>query len=266
MDLRSITGGRNYRKFVIVGTARTGSTLLLNLLNGSRHALAFGELFRGDGRIGWDMSPFLSYQSPRLLELAKTRPLEFLSREVFRRRPRRIRAVGFKMFYYHGRTGPQTAVWDWIRDDPNLLIIHIKRQNLLEQYLSLRVAHETNVWSANRSAMEAAPIELDPVACQRHFEELRASAEACDSFFAGGPIEIVTYEELVADKAGVMNRLGARLNLPPAPLQVPIVRQRTRPLTQAIANYDRLVEHFSGSAWEGFFRMRDTAAIGALDS
>src|SRR5262249_42817629 len=88
LDLRSIGGTADYRRFIIVGSARTGSTLLTSLLNAHSQALAFGELFGEEGAIGWDMAPFLDYQGPRLLALYRSDPIAFLQRKVFRRWPK----------------------------------------------------------------------------------------------------------------------------------------------------------------------------------
>ena len=268
IDFRSVLlGGRRYRKFVIVGTARTGSTLLLSLLNAHRGALAFGELFRGDGRIGWDTAPFLTRQSPRLMRLLETRPLDFLESEVFCRWPREIGAVGFKLFYYHARDGALAAIWDYIRSEPEILIVHIKRLNILEQYLSLTVAHATNIWSTSgRPSAAADPIRLDPDDCREHFEKVRAYERDCEALFAGRQVETVTYEELVVDRSEVMRRICAQLGLPAEPVEARTVRQRTQPLSHAIANYEELRACFAGSDWEDFFRQCDTAAAGQKDT
>ncbi len=267
IDFRSVLGGRRYRKFVIVGTARTGSTLLLSLLNAHRSALAFGELFRGDGRIGWDTAPFLTRQSPRLMRLLETRPLDFLESEVFCRWPREIGAVGFKLFYYHARDGALAAIWDYIRSEPEILIVHIKRLNILEQYLSLTVAHATNIWSTSgRPSAAADPIRLDPDDCREHFEKVRAYERDCEALFAGRQVETVTYEELVVDRSEVMRRICAQLGLPAEPVEARTVRQRTQPLSHAIANYEELRACFAGSDWEDFFRRCDTAAAGQKDT
>jgi LPS sulfotransferase NodH len=257
---RALAGGRNYQKFVIVGVARTGSTLLLDLLNGHEQVIAFGELFRGDGAIGWDRWPFRTHQSPRLLRLHAARPVEFLETAVFRRWPREVAAVGFKLFYYHARTGSQAAVWDHLRSDPDLAIIHLKRLNLLEQYLSLRLAHATNVWSSLKSAAPVEPVRLSADDCLRHFQEVQAQEAACDAHFAGRRVLTVTYESLVADRSSAMARVAAHLGLRPGPLEAKVVRQRTEPLSRAIANYEELREAFAGSTWERFFREPDTAS------
>jgi LPS sulfotransferase NodH len=260
---RSLLGGRDYQRFLVVGVARTGSTLLNSLLNAQPHVIAFGEIFRGDGAIGWDRRPFHNDQSRRLLRAHETRPIEFLETSVFGRWPREIAAVGFKLFHYHARTGAQAAVWPYLRDDPDLAIIHLKRNNILEQYLSLRVAHATDVWSStSKAARTSEPIRLEPEACLRHFEEVQAQDAACAAFFAGGRLLTLTYEELVADQAAAMDRVAAHLGLRLQPAKAGVVRQRTQPLSSAIANYDELRDYFAGSAWERFFQQQDTVTIG----
>src|SRR5688572_26178109 len=106
INARSLGGNYSYRKFVIVGTARTGSTLLIELLNSHSQALAFGELFRSNDSIGWDVPPFVKRQDAKTLSLYRSDPNLFLKKHVFRRWPRNILAVGFKLFYYHAREHP----------------------------------------------------------------------------------------------------------------------------------------------------------------
>ena len=260
LDARSLSGGRAYQRFLIVGVARTGSTLLLNLLNAHPRVLAFGELFHGDGAIGWDTPPFLTRQSARLRALLETEPLRFLETAVFRRWPAQVQAVGFKMFYYHARSGAPAAVWTHLRDMPDLAIIHIKRRNILEQHLSLKLAHATNVWSVTSPpAAPGEPIRLDPEECRRHFEKVRGQETDCDAFFAGRRVLTLDYEDLVADRTSAMERVAVHLGVPARGLEARVVRQRVQPLAQAIANYDELRASFTGSPWESFFRDGETA-------
>ena len=150
------------------------------------------------------------------MRLLETRPLDFLESEVFCRWPREIGAVGFKLFYYHARDGALAAIWDYIRSEPEILIVHIKRLNILEQYLSLTVAHATNIWSTSgRPSAAADPIQLDPDDCQEHFEKVRAYERDCEALFAGRQVETVTYEELVVDRSEVMRRICAQLGCLP---------------------------------------------------
>ena len=80
MNVRSLAGTSRYTRFVIVGIARTGSTMLINLLNAHARALAFGELFRKPEAIGWDVHPYTDYRSERLLTLYQSDPCRFSRR------------------------------------------------------------------------------------------------------------------------------------------------------------------------------------------
>jgi LPS sulfotransferase NodH len=248
---------------VIVGVARTGSTLLVQLLNAQPRVIAFGEIFRGDGAIGWDTPPFLSLQSPRLQRMQEAQPIEFLEDVIFRRWPWEIGAVGFKLFYHHARSGRQAALWDHLRLNKDIALIHIKRRNILAQYLSLRLAHATNVWStATQLNQTTDPLRLDPGECLRHFETIRAQENACDDFFAGRRILELAYETLVSDRALAMRSVADHLGVQLDPVEARVIRQRTQPLSEAIKNYDELREFFCDSPWEHFFRQAGTLKAG----
>ena len=82
--------------------------------------------------------------------------------------------------------------------------------------------------------------------------------------FEGSPgeprrIHELAYEDLLADRARAMAGVAAHLGVDLGPLRPKIVRQRTHPLSAAIANYDELQAFFAGSAWEDFFRAPDSA-------
>lgn len=257
LELRALAGWSGYRKFVIVGIARTGSTLLIDLLNSHPGVLAFGEIFRNPDAIGWDVGPFRHHHDPRLLALYRANPVEFLNRAVYRRWPRTVKAAGFKLFYYHAQEEPFSAVWDELASDQNIHILHIKRRNVLAQYYSLQLAHRTDIWSTRAPQRDAnAPIELDPAACEKHFEWVRGLEDACAARFTGHPMHTLYYEDLVADRAREMSAVFAFLGVPDRAASAHTVRQRTAPLRDAIANYGALERHFTGTPWEGFFEQR----------
>jgi LPS sulfotransferase NodH len=254
LDLHSLNGGAHYRKFVIVGTARTGSTLLVNLLNAHSQALVFGELFRSQESIGWDVPPFVGYQNSRLLALYRSDPLRFIAKGVFRRWPRACVAVGFKLFYYHARSASQSVVWDYLRENTDISILHIKRKNILEQYLSLRLAHQTNVWSsAFPLSHQPEPIKLDVHACRQHFSWVRRLEQDCETHFKSHNFRTVYYETLAADQNREMESIQKFLGLKPEQLGASMARQRTRPVSEAISNYDELRAAFAQTEWSAFF-------------
>jgi LPS sulfotransferase NodH len=255
LDLRSIAGGTNYRRFLIVGTARTGSTMLTSLLNAHSQALAFGELFRSQDAIGWDMAPFLSCQGPRLLALYRSDPVAFLHGNVFRRWPRNYGAVGFKLFYYHARTGTHAVLWDHLAANVDISILHIKRRNMLEQYYSLQLAHKTQVWSIQRPLGEMPPpIRLEVETCREHFAWVRMGEQECETFFKGHAVKDIYYEDLVASQDQEMDDIQKFLGLRPERVSPRTARQRTGSLSELIANYEELRHAFADTPWAHFFQ------------
>lgn len=254
LDVRSLVGTSRYTRFVIVGMARTGSTMLINLLNSHTRALAFGELFRTPGTIGWDVRPYLDYTSERLLTLYQSDPCGFLAKAIFRKWPRGQQAVGFKIFYYHAREKPYSAVWDYLERHDDIRVLHIKRRNILAQYLSVHLAHKTNVWSATRPvARETEPVRLEIEDCRKHFAWVRSQEEEADAFFAGHDVLQVAYEDLIADQTAEMLKVQEFLGLREQELSAHTVRQRTVSLPRAIANYGALKQAFSETHWAEFF-------------
>jgi LPS sulfotransferase NodH len=255
---RSLHRGADYSKFVIVGAARTGSTLLVDLLNAHSQVLAFGELFRTPEAIGWDVRPFVTYQSPRLIDLYRADPVAFLERSVFRRWPANYAAVGFKLFYYHARQPPQSVVWDHLASDRSIRILHIKRRNLLAQYLSLLIAHKTDVWSTTRSPADPpVPLRIDVEACRKYFLDVRRSEDECAGFFKNHAIRNVYYESLARNYACEMQGIADFLGVRQERIGSALVRQNKDPVSQTITNYDELKRAFANTRWQEFFCDRD---------
>jgi hypothetical protein len=101
LDLGIRAGRRDYTRFIILGRSRIGSTLLRGLLNVHSRMVVFSEIFRNRHSIAWKVPHYP--QSPRLLKLLQNNPGGFLEHKLFRTFPAYIRAVGFKIFYYHAQ-------------------------------------------------------------------------------------------------------------------------------------------------------------------
>jgi hypothetical protein len=205
-------------------------------------------------KIGWDVKPFATFQPPDLISLYRTDPLAFLEGHVFRRWPRTYKAVGFKLFYYHARTPEHSVVWDYLATAPDIRVLHLRRRNLLAQYHSLRLAHQTNSWTKSASVEgDDTPMRLDAQECRDHFGWIRALEEECVAFFARHDVHDIWYEDLVESQAQTMGDIQDFLGLARRSIMAKIARQRTTPLRLAIANYDVLREELADTPWADFF-------------
>ena len=247
-------GQKNYTRFIILGRSRTGSNLLRGLLNEHAQIVVLGELFQNEQEIGWAYPGYS--QSPKMLKLFHNQPVKFLGEKVFRNYPTQTAAVGFKIFYYHARSKNWQPVWDYLRNQQNLHVIHIKRRNLLKTHLSKKRAEQTDEW-VNTTGQPQKPksnsLRLDFAECQQDFEQTRAWETENDVFFREHPSLEIFYEDLARNYADEMQRVLTFLNITPQPLKPQTHKQARQALSDTIENYAELKSQFAGTQWASFF-------------
>lgn len=253
VDLRLWPGGRDYTPFLIVSRGRSGTNLLKGLINDHPGGLCFGEVFNRYGRAGGGM-PGAPRSEADHREICSD-PIGFLDRQVYRRYPQHIRAVGFKIFYYHARNSEWADVWPHLQHRSGLKIIHLRRENILATHLSLVRAQKDKVWESRggRRRPEPPPTELDYDECLASFQATRDYESWAREFFAEAPLLEITYESLAGDPAATMARVFEFLNLETAAVRASNARQRTRPLSASIANFTELKARFADTPWREFF-------------
>jgi hypothetical protein len=217
--------------------------------------MGFGELFRDEDTIGWDLRPYdTNLQSPELIEKMRKEPAHFLEEDVLIEHRPGLAAVGFKIFYYHDAQESGPELWPYLQSRTDLRIIHLKRRNTLRELLSLKRAQQTNEWYTTVETEDiAAPIMLDYDECAREFEYAKNIKEHFDKFFAKSTVLEVNYEDLAQGADKEMGRVQHFLGIKARKLSPLVVKQSHRPLPEAIANYDELRAAFLGTGWEHFF-------------
>ena len=124
----------DYQKFIILARSRVGSNLLISYLNSHPNIHALGEMFGNN-------------HNEANINFRKENPLKFLNEFCFRSYAKGIKAVGFKIFYYHPVNGESRAIWDDLKNMKDLKIIHLKRENILRTHLSRAIAGQTDKWT-----------------------------------------------------------------------------------------------------------------------
>ena len=248
-----VFGQAEYTPFLILGRSRVGSNLLRGLLNAHPQISAFGEVFRDKTSLDWDHTGY--FQSDAMRALLQRDPVRFVDAKLLGRYPAGIGAVGFKLFYYHARSGVEAAVWTYLRDRRDLKVIHLTRRNLLETHLSRKRAALTDRWVDTAGQPDRAPVtmQLDYEECLKDFEQTRAWEEDCGRFFDGHPTLDVHYERLADDYEAESRTIQAFLGVPIRPVKPTTFRQAQQPLSAVITNYAELKERFRGTRWEPFF-------------
>ncbi len=220
------TGTRDYRRFVVVSRSRTGSYLLTSYLNSHPDILMHGEVF---GKLRGQ-----AYQ-----DVLETYHGKY---------PRRVRAAGFKLFYYHPLDTPAPGLWDHLSGDPNIHIVHLIRKDILRTLVSRAIAQKTDEWvrtkdkprSAIGSGDPEARITVDPTWFRRQLHKTLDWQSAARERFCAQPYLELTYEDLVADLDGTFGQVTRFLGVPPGAPSTKQRKQTPSDVDLAIQNGDEL--------------------------
>lgn len=234
--INELLGDRDYKKFVIISRSRTGSTLLMALLNRHSNIICEGELFK------------------RL----NNKSCKTIWNNLFAKKSKQIKYVGFKLFYYHP-FGDDKAVWNFIDEDKEIWIIHLTRKNYLESFVSQKIGKKTKQWSENKKrphnlSIDDKRVTLDFEECQQTFEKINSYEEnTLERFKTHNWIEL-DYSDLNKNKEKIMSSILEKLSLPIEELQVVNKKQNSEPLNSLIENYQELEGKFATTTWAYLFQ------------
>jgi len=229
-------GNKNYKKFVIVSDSRTGSTLLMQLLNSHPEIITLGEEFKNlDGkscRKVWS--------------------------DIFRKRQKDIHWVGFKLFYFHPWKSNDQEVWNFLKADKEIVIIHLIRRNILRSFVSKQIGLKTRKWTENVNRPHLLSgndkkVKLNPKDCLENFESIDEYIQQTNSQFKEHKLISIVYEDLDADKQKEINRLYRELGVQEIQISTIMKRQNPENLEELIVNYWEVKSAFSGTKWEYLF-------------
>jgi len=243
-------GHTGYVRFVIVASARTGSTLVTRSLNQHGAAVTYGEIMRAP-----ELFPARFPELGNSARLFSTDPVRFLEERIYRKYPDAIQAVGFKIFYSHAPrdTAWGRAVWEYLVGQPALRVIHLRRRNLLAAHVSRKKAAAVDEWIKYSGASQAGGVTLDYEETRARFEQAMVWEREYAALFAGHPFMDLAYEDVAADYTGEMGRVQAFLGLPPRDVPPATRKRPPQPLAEQIANYDELKARFAGTPWAEYF-------------
>lgn len=249
-----IQGHQNYTKFIILCRSRTGSNFLLNQLQFHENIRMFYEIFSQDQspKEFWD---YINYDIQNIKNIKQNDPIKFIETFLFREMPLNVKAVGFKLFYYHAQKAKTQEIWQYLQDYQELKIIHLVRKNLLQTYVSQQIALTTNSWylKSGQQVKSNPAIALDYEQTIKAFEETKKLEAENDTFFQNHQIIKVFYEDLVKNNRSEIAKIQNFLNVKPTPVSISTKKRSPQSLQQAIQNYSELKTNFQESPYTSFF-------------
>lgn len=224
----TILGKKEYGKFVVISRSRTGSNLLVSFLNNHRKIRAFGEKF----------------------VYLHNRDTNSIYNEIFRKKSTKI--TGFKLFYYHPLDSDDRSIWELLKNDQSIKIIHLRRRNALRAYLSQKIAQNTKVWvnsGDNNVATDTKKVHLDIDEMFKDFEDTNNDINQTKSTFDEHQMIEVFYEDLIQDRIETMNRIFDFLNVSRIQVKTTMKKQNPEKIKDLVINYDALKEKLINSEY-----------------
>lgn len=226
----SIFGDKNYEKFIVIASGRTGSNLLISYLNSHPNIEAEGELFRDmEGRSCkevWD--------------------------DLYSNKPKSIKMAGCKIFYYHPFHTEDKSVWDYILNDKSIKIIHLTRENKLRTYLSLEIANKTDMWSRKKNKN----ISLNKKQVEINFDEFLDRLNIIEQYenetrskFKDHSFLEISYEQLVNNKKDTMKSVFGLLDIEESEIKSNYKKQNKEKVSDLILNYSEFMKKLEKSKY-----------------
>ncbi len=234
--LLNAIGYNHFRPFIVLTRSRTGSNLLISLL---------------------DSHPNIKAEGERLRRLNGENCKTVLSK-VFSKQPYDIKAKGFKIFYYHPMDNNPCDIWKELKSMNGLYVIHLKRENILRTLISRKIAGIQDVWlirsdQDSNAHREDVTVSFTVGELHEEFQKTKNWEEDGENNFRNHPLLSVSYEDLVSERLSTFRKVTKFLGVPFAEPKSELKKQNTNSMRALIENYDELKSAFAKTKWAHFF-------------
>jgi len=247
--------GKNltYTKFIVISTARSGSSWLSILLNSHAQVMSYLEVFHGSAVYHPAFSD-KTKKSHITVSRRNHNPLSFLNNYIYTAVPEKIKAVGFKIFFQHMEYHENTLITDYLLKNKDVKIIFLVRANLLDSYLSREKALRTDSWiSENVKKSSNFKININKKNIALYFKTQNDLNKKYKALFKYHKTLFLTYEMMQVDISKVNQNILQFLKVDHQALNSPIQKQSITSKKDQIKNYEELKDYFSGSKYEVYF-------------
>lgn len=240
-------------KFVVISTQRTGSTLLIKLLDSHPEVLCAGEIFFPPSGSEYAIRKYVEQSSGRKLRHQLFRSglvWEFLD-DLYAQEG--YGAIGFKYMYSQARHIPRCypSVLRYILEN-EIPVIHGVRKNALRVVLSRLASKASGVYRSS-APVESRPIHVPAKTLKRELSRLREADIKWENRLSGLPYLQVDYESLVSNREREERRLLGFIGVEyQGALTTPFQKVGANSLQAMIENYAEVERVLKGTEFECF--------------
>lgn len=239
-------------KFVVLTQARTGSNMLVSMLDKHPEVRCIGEAFNPVSAFGYENW----MKKSRLRKVANKYIRDYCVQAYLDslfsvRSNENIRAAGFKLIYPGQFDRWSSFRYYWRTYD--FKIISLIRRNLLRKYVSSQIANLEGVWSTQKRRDEKVHINIDLNDLKRSLARTEAIYKLIDTLTVEFRGVQVSYEELSSDRANAMKSMFQFLGIKEfdsETLTAKTVKQNPEKLDMLIENYDEVYSALRNTKYE----------------
>jgi LPS sulfotransferase NodH len=229
-DALPILKNKRYAPFLIVGHARTGTSLLHTYLNSHLNVLSINE-------------PLSSKNNHQNL---------FSPKSIL------IKVFGFKYFYEYIFDVEKRELLNTFLRDNNIKIIKIHRKNMLRTLVSLKIAERTKEWSSvgdSKLQTENKQLTLTKQECLLAFENYKNAAYLTDEVIKQykTPCIEIDYDTLVDLPEETMAKVQQFLGVSVSKPLTLLARQNPEDIKSLLLNFDELKQDFEHTEYQPYF-------------
>ena len=182
-------------------------------------------------------------RTQRLLLQRNTDPVGFIDRILTAHHC----ATGFKALYSAFLNPRWQEVITFLQTTPAVRFIHLTRKNSLRRFISEQILLEGGPNHSGAGGRSEIPITLhvDIDAFLRRSSQLAAEAIEIDALLSNQTVLDITYEELSADTAATVARVGQFLTLAniPSDAKPALNKVGAANLSDSVSNFQELLDH-----------------------
>jgi len=237
-------------KFIIVGAARTGSTLLVRTLNSLDDVCCHGELLADLVRGYQDgFDPLEASKSERderanrLLQQRNQNPAGFILKALSTGNP----ATGFKALYSDLSDPRWRDVTQSLLKLPDFKFIHLTRKNSLRRFVSEQILQSggPNHSGAGGKSENRIKVHIDIDAYLRNTAAVEAEGSQFISLLAKKELLNISYEQLSADTTATVTAVCQFLGLDTdsSAIKPALKKVGAADLRDSVSNYQDLLDN-----------------------